>query len=132
MYKKYTLGFTLIELMMVVAIISILTVIAIPSYQHYAARARFTELIMGTAPYKTAIALALQQDIPQSELTNGVNGIPAAPKSTLNLASINVENGVITATATTLLQNTTYILTPDADGSHWIVSGTCIQHGLCY
>ncbi len=127
--KSY--GFSLIELMIVVAIIGILAVIAIPSYQNYTQRARFSEVIAATAPFKTAIALALQQGDLMSELANGAHGIPASPASTKNLASIKVENGIITATATETASGSTYILQPNADGSVWAVSGSCINTGLC-
>lgn len=49
-------GFTLIELMIVVAIIGILAAIAIPAYQDYTRRAQATELMSAAAPVKTAVA----------------------------------------------------------------------------
>ncbi len=124
-------GFSLIELMMVVAIIGILATIAIPSYQHYALRARFSEVIAATSPFKTAVSLALQEGAALNELTNENQGIPAVPPATKNLASIKVDNGVITSTATPLASGSTYILTPNPDGSAWTVAGTCIKAGLC-
>jgi type IV pilus assembly protein PilA len=124
-------GFSLIELMIVVAIIGILTMIAIPSYQTYVQRARFAEVVTATDPFRTAIALALQQGIPRDQANMGENGIPAAPPATKNLASLNVENGVITATGTDITGNTTMILTPNNDGSIWLIGGTCISNGLC-
>jgi prepilin-type N-terminal cleavage/methylation domain-containing protein len=126
-----TQGFSLIELMIVVAIIGILSTIAIPSYQNYTLRARFSEVIAATSPFKTAVSLALQQGIPLSELNNNNHGIPASPVATKNLASINVENGIITSTATELASGNTYILKPDAEGSVWSVDGTCVKAGLC-
>jgi type IV pilus assembly protein PilA len=124
-------GFSLIELMIVVAIIGILSTIAIPSYQNYTQRARFSEVIAATEPFKTAISLALQQGESPGELSNNNHGIPAEPAATKNLASIKVENGIITATATQVASGNTYILKPNADGSAWIVDGTCIKAGLC-
>ena len=93
-------GFSLIELMIVIAIIGILAVIAIPSYQGYTQRARFAEVISATEIFKVAISLAIQQGASLSELVNGAYGIPPEAKSTKNLASIKVENGIITATRT--------------------------------
>ncbi len=124
-------GFSLIELMIVVAIVGILSTIAIPSYQNYAKRARFSEVITATAPFKTAVSLALQQGASLVELNNNNYGIPSEPNATKNLAALQVKNGVITATATDAAGATTYILQPNADGSTWKISGTCIKAGLC-
>jgi len=124
-------GFSLIELMIVIAIIGILSVIAIPSYQNYTKRARFTEVIAATAPYQTAVSLALQQGLAAKDLTASVHGIPAEPTATKNLASLKIDAGVITAQATDLADNATYILTPNADGSAWTIGGTCLTSSLC-
>lgn len=131
MKNNFQQGFTLIELMIVVAIIGILAVIAIPSYQNYTKRARFAEVIAATAPFKTAVAMALQEGDPMGELKNGGHGIPSAPASTKNLASLTVDNGIITATGSEIVNGASYILKPNADGSAWSVDGTCINLGLC-
>lgn len=124
-------GFSLIELMIVLSIIGILAIIAIPSYQNYTQRARFSEVISATEPYKTAVALALQEGEAAVELANDVYGIPKEPISTKNLASIRVENGIITAIGTERVANATYILNPNSDGTVWSVDGTCLENGLC-
>lgn len=128
--KQYY-GFTLIELMIVIVIISILSVIAVPSYQSYTQRARFAEVIAATAPYKTAVALALQLGVPFSELKTGLHGIPPKPPTTQNLETIQVDNGIITAIGTKLTAHATYLLKPNDDGSIWAIDGSCITLGLC-
>ena len=124
-------GFSLIELMIVVTIIGILTAIAIPSYHDYVKRARFAEVIASTAPFKTAISLALQQDVPAAEIQNGAHGVPESPAPTKNLASIEVNNAIIIAKATEIAGSYTLILSPKKDGSQWHMSGSCLSAGLC-
>jgi len=124
-------GFSLIELMIVVAIIGILSMIAIPSYQRYTQRARFAEVISATQLFKTAVSLAIQQGVSFAELNSGAKYLPTLPPASKNLASLKIENATITATGTALVENATYILKPNADGSHWAISGSCIKNNLC-
>ncbi|OGT53107.1 MAG: hypothetical protein A3E84_02460 [Gammaproteobacteria bacterium RIFCSPHIGHO2_12_FULL_42_13] len=124
-------GFSLVELMIVVAIIGILSVVAIPSYQNYTQRARFAETLVASAPFKTAVSLALQQGVSSTELRNNEHGIPPSPPATKNLASIFIENGIITATSTKTAGDATLVLTPNSDGSQWSISGSCLKSGLC-
>ena len=74
-------GFTLIELMIVVAIIGILAAVALPAYQNYAKRATYSELILLASPLKMAITLAVQtnglDNTDKSKIKNGSYGIPA-------------------------------------------------------
>lgn len=124
-------GFSLLELLIVMAIIGILSSIALPSYRSYLERARFSEVIMATMPYKIAVSLALHEGEAIGQLNTGQFDIPDAPQKTKNLESVTVSQGTITATGTTAAGGYTYILTPDSSGSHWSISGTCLQHGAC-
>ncbi len=124
-------AFTLIELLIVVTIIGILATIAIPSYRNYTERARFAEVVMATTPFKTSIALALQEGALETELNSGSSYLPPDLQTTKNLERLIVNNGVITATGTKAAGSYDIILTPDITGSHWTVGGTCVDAGVC-
>lgn len=130
--KQPHFGFSLMELMLVIIIISILSMIAIPSYHLYTKRARYAEVIMTASLFRTAVTLAFQQGVSKTELSNGSFGIPLSPTPTPNLDQILVQNGIITARGSKLTNYATYILTPNDDGSIWTISGSCLQDGLCH
>ena len=126
-YKKQVQkGFTLIELMIVVAIIGILAAVALPAYKDYTVRAKVTELILAASSGKTEIAEFFQ--------TNGALPLAASlvltTAATDYVASTVQSGGVITVTATAkepAISGLTIVLTPVSAGSGvltWTCSGT--------
>jgi len=140
--KSMQKGFTLIELMIVVAIIGILAAIAIPSYQTYVMKAKFTEIVQAVDPVKIAIEGCFQENQAIASCnTPGSNGIPPDAGASGKVASVATgANAQITATAVAALfggTGYTYILTPTASGAAgsqnltWAKSGTCVAKAIC-
>ena len=131
--KKAQSGFTLIELMIVVAIIGILASVALPAYNTYTTKARFTEVILATSAAKAAMEVAVQTGITDTDdLDSGSNGILALGASGY-VTSVGIEDGVITATGTSDVDDATYTLTASIsnDQIQWTTGGTCVAAGLC-
>ena len=76
--KNVQKGFTLIELMIVVAIIGILAAVAIPAYQDYTIRAKVSEGVNLSAPHRTALSIACSEASLSSSLTHSELGLELA------------------------------------------------------
>ena len=93
--KRVQQGFTLIELMIVIAIIAILVALAVPAYQDYAVRTKVGECVSNTAPAKLAVAETFQSE-GTYPANNAAAGFDFQPTEFCN--AINIAGSTITAT----------------------------------
>ncbi|WP_320151975.1 prepilin-type N-terminal cleavage/methylation domain-containing protein [uncultured Tolumonas sp.] len=139
-------GFTLIELMIVVAIVAILAAVAMPAYQTYTAKARFSEVVNSVNPIKAQVELCYLNTQAFTACDLGASGegwsfkAAAADYAAGHVASISVTDGKILVTADTTggLNGQTYSIEPTATNGSvvWALSATaanitCRAQDIC-
>ncbi|HGN2046319.1 TPA: prepilin peptidase-dependent pilin [Proteus mirabilis] len=131
-YHSTENGFTLMELMIVIAIISILSSVAIPAYHGYIQKAALTDVLQTLSPYRSAVELC-HYEHQYNQCHADASFMPQQFRSRY-LTDIHVVNGVISAKGKAQLEGLTIVMTPAANSKetlpHWQINCTSTNTAL--
>ena len=130
MKRSMQKGFTLIELMIVVAIIGILAAVALPAYQDYTTRAKVSEVILMAAPAKLAVSETTSSLGSLGSVTAANSGY-SFPGATKYVSAVAITNATGLVTVTSIVPNATgtLVFTPSNVGTNtgqlrWVCAST--------
>lgn len=130
--RKAQSGFTLIELMIVVAIIGILAAVALPAYQDYTTRSKVSELLLMASPAKLAVAETASSVGGLASVTASNSGysFPGATKYVSDVA-ITDATGIVTVTSSVPNATGSLLLTPtELAGNQAQLTWACTATGI--
>ena len=124
--KRVQQGFTLIELMIVVAIIGILAAVALPAYQDYTTRAKMSEVIVMASPAKLAVAETTSSmgALASVDATNHGYVFPGATKYVSGI-TVSAAGGIVTAVSSINGATGNIVLTPAETAGTGQLRWTC-------